>query len=488
MNRRSITSRLLVSYCGLLLVIGALFSFFAIMSFERYTQETIRSNIAVRANEVWELSHGLLDNPRQLAALIEQRFSPTTQDRFIRVSVNGKDIYRSGIPVDRDFDPSHIPTIGVSLAPKLVRYGNLAVYATDFTTQDGRRVMIESGQSDVFARGLVSRLATSVMVGLPMLLIFTAAAGYVLIRRALSPVELMIGAAEQISFNNPRNRLPLMGTGDRIEALGLALNRMLDRLDNAYQHISRFTADAAHELRTPLAIIRGEIELSVSHEGLPSALDTSLNNMLEEAVRLGNIVDSLTTISRMDSPYGKRVHFNVDLLALAAETVDQMHLIAEEKQITLLKPKGEMVCVSGDRDRLKQVLVNLIDNAIKYNVPGGTVVVEVSCGADGAQVAVADTGIGIAAENQSFIFDRFYRVSTDRGEIGAGLGLAIVKSICHAHGGTIDVDSKLGSGTRFRVSLPMRTPETVGLVRSYQAGLSNSDSIANENSAGLPQA
>jgi len=321
-----------------------------------------------------------------------------------------------------------------------------------------------------------------------MLLIFTAAAGYVLIRRALSPVELMIGAAEQISFNNPRNRLPLMGTGDRIEALGLALNRMLDRLDNAYQHISRFTADAAHELRTPLAIIRGEIELSVSHEGLPSALDTSLNNMLEEAVRLGNIVDSLTTISRMDSPYGKRVHFNVDLLALAAETVDQMHLIAEEKQITLLKPKGEMVCVSGDRDRLKQVLVNLIDNAIKYNVPGGTVVVEVSCGADGAQVAVADTGIGIAAENQSFIFDRFYRVSTDRGEIGAGLGLAIVKSICHAHGGTIDVDSKLGSGTRFRVSLPMRTPETVGLVRSYQAGLSNSDSIANENSAGLPQA
>jgi signal transduction histidine kinase len=298
-------------------------------------------------------------------------------------------------------------------------------------------------------------LVSSLVIGLPILLFLASAGGYMLISRALAPVESMIKAAEAISFNNPSNRLPLMGSRDRVEALGLALNRMLDRLDTAYQHANRFSFDAAHELRTPLAIIQGELESAVLGLGLPPESEAALGNVLDELNRLSNIVDSLLKLSRMDRPSAQRASVSVDLFDLAGETVDQMQLLAAEQQVSLKGPTGGRAFVHGDRDRLKQVLVNLLDNGIKYNVREGQVAVDVSVVGDTARLTVSDTGIGIAPENQDFIFDRFYRVSTNRGETGAGLGLAIVKSICHAHGGKIEVTSRAGAGTVFTVTLPL---------------------------------
>src|SRR6185312_11670389 len=148
-------------------------------------------------------------------------------------------------------------------------------------------------------------------------------------------------------------------------------NRMLDRLDNAYSHVSRFSADAAHELRTPLTIIRGELELVASGEKRPEDIERALSNALEEMTRLSSLVDNLITLSRMESLWGKRAHAAVDLQALAVETIDQMSLLAVEKRIRLTGPEGPGVLVAGDRDRLKQVLVNLIDNAIKYTPESG---------------------------------------------------------------------------------------------------------------------
>ena len=264
----------------------------------------------------------------------------------------------------------------------------------------------------------------------------------------------MIDAAEAITFNNPGNRLPLAETGDRIETLGLALNRMLDRLDNAYQYANRFSADAAHEIRTPLAIIRGELEFIAAQKHSPE-LHAALGNILDEANRLSDMVEKLAMLSRMDSLWGKHAHQEFDLGALAGETMDQMRLLADEKRIGLAPLLGGPTMVSGDRNRLKQVLVNLLDNAIKYTPDGGRVTVEVKAIANRAQLTVTDTGIGIASEHREKIFDRFYRVSTDRGETGSGLGLSIAKSICNAHGGTIVVDSTPGAGSTFRIELPL---------------------------------
>jgi signal transduction histidine kinase len=247
----------------------------------------------------------------------------------------------------------------------------------------------------------------------------------------------------------------MIGTEPRIEALGLALNRMLDRLDGAYSHVSRFSADAAHELRTPLTIIRGELELVASGERLPSDVDHAISNALEEMTRLSSIVDSLITLSRMESLWGKQAHAPVDLQALATETIEQMNLLAEEKHIILSRPSGLPVIVAGDRDRLKQVLVNLIDNAIKYTPDGGYVSVETGVEGEMGFVAVEDSGIGIDINHHDRVFDRFYRVAPDRGEAGAGLGLAIVKSICHAHGGSVSLRSVPEIGSCFRIEIPL---------------------------------
>jgi signal transduction histidine kinase len=176
--------------------------------------------------------------------------------------------------------------------------------------------------------------------------------------------------------------------------------------------------------------------------------------------RLSGMVDSLITLSRMESLWGRHTHPRIALLPLAQETMEQMNLLAEEKNIILSGPDGDpAVAVAGDRDRLKQVLVNLIDNAIKYTPEGGEVHVNVAASGHKAQLKVQDTGIGVEPAHHVRIFDRFYRVSTDRGEAGAGLGLAIVRSICHAHGGTVAITSMPGKGSCFVVEFPLTGTE-----------------------------
>ena len=455
---RSVTSRLVLSYCLLLVLLGGAFLAFTVLSFQYYTRETLTNTLATRAGEIWNISESSLNQPSRLAEIISRRFSPEAQDRFIRIRAGDTVLYRSGTPIGGDFAPLTVPVVEPDrnpAAPRARLLGNLLLYSYRFQDETGKAITVDTGQSYLFARTVQARLATSLFVGLPLLLLLAAVAGYVLMRRALTPVEVMITAAEAYTFNDPHKRLPMIGTEPRIEALGLALNRMLDRLDGAYSHVSRFSADAAHELRTPLTIIRGELELVASGERLPSDVDHAISNVLEEMTRLSGIVDSLITLSRMESLWGKKAHAPVDLQALAIETIGQMNLLAEEKHIVLSRPSGLPVIVAGDRDRLKQVLVNLIDNAIKYTPIGGQVSVETGVEGDMGFVVVEDSGIGIDINHHDRVFDRFYRVSTDRGDVGAGLGLAIVKSICHAHGGSVSLRSVPEIGSCFRIEIPL---------------------------------
>jgi signal transduction histidine kinase len=157
----------------------------------------------------------------------------------------------------------------------------------------------------------------------------------------------------------------------------------------------------------------------------------------------------------MESLWGKQAHSAVELMELATETIDQMSLLADEKHICLSRPRGSEVVVAGDRERLKQVLVNLIDNAIKYTGRGGRVVIDVGIRAEYGFVSIEDTGIGIDRFHQEKVFERFYRVTPDRGQQGAGLGLAIVKSICHAHGGSVRLRSEPSHGSCFIIEIPL---------------------------------
>jgi two-component system OmpR family sensor kinase len=213
-------------------------------------------------------------------------------------------------------------------------------------------------------------------------------------------------------------------------------------------------------LRTPLAIMRGELEFVASSASLSPEIAAAAESALNETIRLGQMVENLIALALIDSVGGKRAHLPVELHALATETIDQMRLLADEKKISLVCPPGSPVLTLADRNRLKQVVVNLIDNAIKYTRAGGCVTVAVSSEGESAVLEVVDTGIGIALEHQPNVFERFFRVDPDRGASGSGLGLAISRSICTAHGGAVELDSAPGRGSTFRVRLPLAPPDS----------------------------
>ncbi len=453
MIRRSLTFRLAAWYCGVLLVLGAGFGVYTAVGFTRYVDATSRRTLAGRADEVWALARPLLGDRAPLAAAIRNRFEPEGQNRFIRLSLAGTVLYRSGPPVEGMFDPGRVPPPRPGATGRLIHEAGLDIVAEKFALSDGRVAIVESGHPDVVLRDARRGLETSLIIALPVFLTIAAAGGWMLVRRALAPVSQMIAAAEALSFNSPEKRLPLHGALEPIARLGQSLNRMLDRLDNAYQHVSQFSAETAHELRTPLTIIQGELELIQRAAELPDHLRAPLAAVLQETMDLAHIVESLITLSRMGSFWGKQAHLPVDLQELAAETVEQMRLLAEDKAVALDCAAAGAVVVMADRTRLKQVLVNLVDNAVKFTPPGGRVTVSLTSSAKTAAMIVADNGIGIAAEHHTRIFDRSYRVAgaSDR---GAGLGLAIAKSICAAHGGKIELTSVPGHGSSFRVELP----------------------------------
>lgn len=448
--RQSLTFRLVAWYCALLLVLGVGFGAYTTLGFTRYIDETSRQTLSGRIAEIWRAAEPLLDDPPLLVDTIRHRFEPESRNRLIRISLDGTVLYVSDRPVDGDFDPARIGPPPQDASGALRHEPACYVVAQGYTLPDGRRAIVEAGLPDTVIREARRGLTTSLLVALPIFLIVAACGGFVLVRRVLAPVSRMIAATEALSFNSPETRLPLDGTLEPITSLGQSLNRMLDRLDSAYQHVSQFSAETAHELRTPMAIVHGELELIQAADDLPEHLRRALSGVLQETNRLGHIVEGLITIARMGSIWGKQAHLPTDLQALADETVEHMRLLAEDKGVALACAESGAAIVPGDRNRLKQVLVNLIDNAVKFTPGGGRVTVEVASTATTASITVTDTGIGIAPEHHARLFDRSFRLDGT----GAGLGLAIARSICAAHGGTIAVASRLGEGASFRVELP----------------------------------
>jgi heavy metal sensor kinase len=311
----------------------------------------------------------------------------------------------------------------------------------------------EEKVSRFIARGLL----VAFLLALPLVIGISIGGGYLLMRRALSPLQEIAHSAEQIGSHNLNERLPVAQTGDELERLAISLNRMIARLESAFQHISRFTADASHELRTPLTALRGELEATAQYPQLPPDVRETIGSALEETERLSKIVQGLLAVSQLDAGEAEMERVRLDLAELAAGTSEQMRLMAEDKDISLSCDALEKVMVDGDRARLKQVVVNLLDNAISYTAPGGKVQLRIRAAAHRAVLEVEDNGTGIPQAALPHIFERFYRADKARSRQmgGTGLGLAIVQAICLAHGGEVQVESTEGRGSRFSVILPL---------------------------------
>src|SRR5204863_424181 len=210
------------------------------------------------------------------------------------------------------------------------------------------------------------------------------------------------------------NSSPVADTGDELERLSIGLNGMIARLEESFHQINRFSADASHELRTPLTILRGELESIIRRANVDKEDSETIGSALEEIERLSKIVESLLAITRLDAGEAQIDRTSFDLANLASNMTEQMRLLAEDKNITLRNNATDEVHVAGDRARVQQVVLNLLDNAIKYTPSGGSVQVKVSRENNLGVLEVADNGVGIPTEAIAHVFDRFYRVDKAR--------------------------------------------------------------------------
>jgi heavy metal sensor kinase len=465
MNTRSIRFRLAVWHAVFTAAIFILLGTLLFVQVRAYLKSTILETQSRRARQIAETLVANLPRTGEayLASQIETLYAPELGDRFIRVTrPGGSVLYRSGAPADQSFDQASVAPVGSGGRMQGTRMDvlpdgrTLLVASQEIGAGGGASYIVEVGTSGEPVNQLVRRLLTLLALGLPFVALVAAGGGYILVRRALAPVEQIARKAAIITQHNLSERLPVPETHDELERLSIALNHMITRLDDAFGNSRRFVADASHELRTPLTIVQGELESLAKDGATPAEFREQLGSLLEEVERLARIVQQLFALSRLDAGEAHSESTVLDLSALAVSTAEQMALLAEDKRIILSCEGSSPVFVTGDRSRLRQVVVNLLDNAIKYTEPGGAIVLTTAMKNGAAVLEVADSGVGIPSEALPHVFERFFRVRRERASTdgGAGLGLAIVKSISSAHGGRVEVESVEGTGSRFRVHLP----------------------------------
>lgn len=342
------------------------------------------------------------------------------------------------------------------------------------TLEDGRRwrvisvqaqgpegtLVVQVGRSlKAFDHESAELLSTFVLTG-PLMLLSVLAGGYFLARRALAPVGQITTAANHITAEQLSQRIPVPNPHDELGALAQTLNQMIERLEQSFTEMQRFTADAAHELRTPLAVMRTEAEVALRTLRSPEEHARVLENLLEEINRLSQLAEQLLLLSRQDAGLYPVRNETVNLGALLEEVIGNVQMVAQEKDLRLALGDVPDCQMTTDPGLLRRVLYNLLDNAIRYSDAGGEVHVQITRQDDQVTIAIVDNGRGISPEHLSRIFDRFYRADPSRsgdGE-GAGLGLAICQSCMTVLRGDISIDSTLGVGTTVRLGLPLVPP------------------------------
>lgn len=311
-------------------------------------------------------------------------------------------------------------------------------------------------------------LLRSMLFIAPVILLGSVGLGYWLAGTSLRPVQGIMDEVDAISDGRSLHRrvaVPL--SGDEMARLATTVNQMLTRLEQSFGSLRRFTADASHELKTPLMVLRAGVERALTDPRTPTEVMQSLDETLEQVNRMSELVENLLTLARADEGRAPLAVAECDLRELVAEASETAGMLAEGAGVTVYTEIPDApIRVEVDRQRIRELLLNLITNAIKYTPVGGEIGLSL-LEADGeVRIAVRDTGIGIAAGDLPHIFDRFWRADPARSRSGerpgTGLGLAITKWIADAHGGSISVQSRPGRGTRFIVTLPAHTRERVG--------------------------
>ena len=348
------------------------------------------------------------------------------------------------------------PTSGAAVAAASVQHGarwlRVLVGPEEIA---GVPVLVRAARAEDPLRHQLRQMLMVQGIGIPVALVLASIGGYQLARRALAPVGRMAEAARRISAEQLSERLPVENPSDELGYLAAVFNDAFARLERSFEQMRRFTADASHELRTPLTALRSVGEVGLQERPDDKLFAEVVGSMLEEADRLTRLVDMLLTLSRADAGQLRLGQERIELLSLARDVVAHLEDLAEEKEQPI-QVEGSEVSTQGDWLVLRQAVVNVVDNAIKYSPSGVPIHIRVGGDSERSWIAVSDGGPGIAPEHRERIFERFYRVDKARSRDlgGTGLGLSLAQWAVEAHGGRIEVESEVERGSTFRLVLP----------------------------------
>lgn len=458
----SIRSYLAFSYTLVVLLVIAALGLSIQLLVERNLRANLDADLAARARQVEEFI--LSDPDADLSRQVEQLTTATglggqeADTTYLRVYIaNGFPLPGPVLPV-QEATPQQLQRLPpYSIGTRLTEDGtSFRLLTRRVVYNDQLIAYFQVMRSLEPIERITSRLRTTLAAGGLLAAVVAGATAYALAYQALKPFSAIVEDSRQIGADRLDLRLPMSYGVDEVSRLAYSFNSLLDRLQKAFELQRRFVADASHELRTPLTTIRGNVDVLLLDPALDEETRDALQQVSGESARMSRLVTNLLLLARADSGQQAPSPHPVDLHDLVLETVRQARSMSSTVSVSLVRE--DQVMVSGDSDQLKQVLLNLLENALKYTPDGGRVTVSVYAEGTWAKLEIRDTGIGIAPEDQQRIFDRFYRAEGRRHDAGgSGLGLSIANRVVSAHGGRLAVESVPGVGSIFTVWLPLRS-------------------------------
>jgi heavy metal sensor kinase len=395
----------------------------------------------------------------------------TDEDRGSDVWLaSGEQVYRSGASTS-------LPPVALAATTAQPRYESIVASGRQWRTLTGtslvggRAVVLRVSRAETRLRNQLWEVLVVLVFGLPVVVVLAGVGGYVLARRALTPIDHLASEARRITAERLHERLSVPNQHDEIGRLAAVINDAFARLESSFEQLRRFTADASHELRTPLSVIRGIGEVGLGETRTSAEYKETIGSILEEVDRLTNLVDTLLRLSYGDAGTVRLSRSAIDLGQLTRDVVSSLGILAEERNQRIVVDTADGISVTADRLVLREAITNVVDNAIKYSPCGSSIDIRVYADATRAHLAVADEGPGIAPEDRERIFDRFFRLdeARSRDDGGAGLGLAIAKWAVEVNGGHVTVESGANGGSVFRIVMPITTTSRNIMSRSFTA-------------------
>ena len=463
---KSIRSRLTAWYVILLALILILFSILLNYFLSKRLYESVDNSLTVSATVVATSATMRLGNSPLpgLNQLFEQFMNQGNLNKFYRiydgsgnVGSRSKNISASQFPLSQSAYADALEgknsyetfTVGGQQPIRVITMPILF---------EGKLInLVQVGTSLEAVQETLRNLKIFLFTAVPSVLILAALFARFMARRALKPISRIIDTAREIGQGQELSkRIPVLKIKDELGQLALTFNEMMNRLENSFAQMRQFSSDASHELRTPLTVLKGQNELILSKQRKQEEYQEVISSNLEEINYMSKVLEDLFVLSKSDENQVNLDYKPVDLRALVEEVCKHAEILAEEKNIKIIIAFLEPIEIKGDEVRLRQMVWNVLQNGIKYTQQGGELKISLQNEGDFALLTIQDTGIGIPEEDLPLIFNRFYRVdkARTRDEGGSGLGLSICRQIAEAHKGKIEVESKLGVGTRFKIRLP----------------------------------